>query len=360
MTHMTKILYGVQGTGNGHITRARIMAAAFAQRDDVHVDYLFSGRDIDKYFDMEAFGHYQTRRGLSFSTNNGSINVLNTVRQNSLIQCWKDIRDLNVSEYDVVINDFEPITAWAAKLSSVPCINISHQAAFACPIPQASKTLIDRAILHSFAPSNIRLGVHWYHFGQHILPPFIKQHHQNSATLSEHILVYLPFESLNEIKECIEPLSEQSFIVFHPDIKHSHTINNVQYRSPGYSEFQSALHQCVGVIANGGFELSSEALVLGKKLLLKPLAGQFEQSSNIMTLQSLGLCEFMPFLSSEFIDDWLETQGNSPIHFPDQSSVLVDWILQKQWDKPQTLCDKLWQNVHFPQNVSERLTTLSR
>jgi UDP:flavonoid glycosyltransferase YjiC (YdhE family) len=34
-----KILYGVQGTGNGHITRARIMAKAFADAG-VQVDWV--------------------------------------------------------------------------------------------------------------------------------------------------------------------------------------------------------------------------------------------------------------------------------------------------------------------------------
>ena len=37
-----KLLYGVQGTGNGHIARARIMAAALSQRSDIDVDFVFS------------------------------------------------------------------------------------------------------------------------------------------------------------------------------------------------------------------------------------------------------------------------------------------------------------------------------
>ena len=49
-----KLLYGVQGTGNGHIARARIMAAALAKRSDVEVDFVFTGREPDKYFDMDV------------------------------------------------------------------------------------------------------------------------------------------------------------------------------------------------------------------------------------------------------------------------------------------------------------------
>src|SRR5690606_32265718 len=55
-----KILYGVQGTGNGHITRTRAMARELGKRS-VAVDYLFSGRPADKFFDMEEFGDYRVR-----------------------------------------------------------------------------------------------------------------------------------------------------------------------------------------------------------------------------------------------------------------------------------------------------------
>ena len=44
-----KILYGVQGTGNGHVTRARIMAKAFAAKG-VEVDWVFSGRPREDFF----------------------------------------------------------------------------------------------------------------------------------------------------------------------------------------------------------------------------------------------------------------------------------------------------------------------
>lgn len=44
-----KILYGVQGTGNGHVTRPRIMAKAFADLG-VEVDWVFSGRRREDFF----------------------------------------------------------------------------------------------------------------------------------------------------------------------------------------------------------------------------------------------------------------------------------------------------------------------
>ena len=48
---------------------------------------------------------------------------------------------------------------------------------------------------------------------------------------------------------------------------------------PLSNEFHSDLEVAEGVISNAGFELASECITLGKKMLVKPLAGQFEQQS---------------------------------------------------------------------------------
>ena len=95
-----KILYGVQATGNGHITRARVMAPALAKQG-IEVDFLFSGRSPDKLFNMEPFGEYRVRRGLTFSVTDGKIDRWRSLTQNSLIQLVKDIRALDLQEYDL-------------------------------------------------------------------------------------------------------------------------------------------------------------------------------------------------------------------------------------------------------------------
>ena len=88
-----KILYGVQGTGNGHLTRARAMARALARYPQVHVDWLFSGRERGDFFDMECFGAWQWRRGLSFATRAGRVRPLATLRQLSPGEFLRDMRE---------------------------------------------------------------------------------------------------------------------------------------------------------------------------------------------------------------------------------------------------------------------------
>ena len=66
-----RVLYGVQATGNGHISRARAMSKALAAYPDIEVTWLFSGRRKEKLFEMERFGAYEHRRGLTFVTEGG-------------------------------------------------------------------------------------------------------------------------------------------------------------------------------------------------------------------------------------------------------------------------------------------------
>ena len=100
-----KILYGVQGTGNGHIARARVMAAALAVRDDVSVDFVFTGRPPEKYFDMEVFGSYRTLTGLSFVTRHGKVDQWRTLRSANIRQLFHDIKTFDTSGYDLLVND---------------------------------------------------------------------------------------------------------------------------------------------------------------------------------------------------------------------------------------------------------------
>ena len=353
-----KLLYGVQGTGNGHIARARIMAAAFAQRNDIDVDFVFSGRAPERYFDMEVFGHYQTLTGLSFIYKDGKVRKWDTVKQANIRQFIGDVKRFNTSQYDLLINDFEPVTAWAAKRQGLPSISISHQAAFAYNVPKSGNSMFDTALMATFAPTKHKIGVHWYHFNQPIIPPFVVDK-AISHSKSNHILVYLPFENIDDIRDMLEPLADQTFVCFHPDIEQASTEGHIQWNPTSKVHFHRALQSCGGVVANGGFELSSEALQLGKKLLIKPLHGQFEQLSNVFMLDSLKLCQPLFQLDTDVLEEWLSSPENEPITFPDNANLLIDWIKQGNYSDTKTLCETLWKHVQYGDKTRERLLSLA-
>ena len=353
-----KILYGVQGTGNGHIARARIMAAALQKRADIEVDFVFSGRDASKYFDMEVFGQYQTFEGLSFITHHGKVDKWATLRNNHFSRFVGDVKQFDASGYDLLINDFEPITAWAARHQRVPSISISHQAAFSYSVPKTGENMMDKVVMRFFAPTDVQLGVHWFHFNQPIVPPFVCEKPLPRPGKS-HVLVYLPFEEINDIQQMLEPLSDQQFICYHPAIDAPLTCGHIHWCPPSKAGFQNALQHSAGVIANGGFELSSEALQLGKKLLIKPLHGQFEQLSNVLTLNKLDLCQTLFQLDTDIVEEWLEAPENEPITFPDDPTVLIDWLKQGDLRNTKGLCDALWRQVKYGDKTREKLLSLA-
>lgn len=349
-----KVFYGIQGTGNGHVTRARVMAHTFANRDNVEVDYFFSGRPANKYFDMECFGEYKTTKGFTFITEKGKVRPIKTVTQADVFQFIKDARQLDLSGYDLVLNDFEPISSWAAKLQGVHTINISHQSSMLHPMPFIKNSKLSEIGVRLFSPANLHLGVHWYHFGHNIIPPFIEIEPSETAE-AKKILVYLPFEDVEQVISLLTSYPEYNFICYHPDISEASERDHISLRSLSREKFPIDLATSEGVIANAGFELSSEALCLGKKLLLKPLTGQFEQNFNAQTLEKLGLASVMPSLDENITESWLEKSNNEPIKFPKHPDTLVDWILKGDWQDVDILCEEIWQQVEFPVAVSAKL-----
>lgn len=342
-----KILYGVQGTGNGHISRAREMARAFKQQG-AQVDFLFSGRPAGHYFDMACFGNYQTRSGLTFVTENGQVNQWKTLIQSRPHRFIRDVRSLDLSQYDVVLNDFEPVTAWAARQQKVHSIGISHQCAFLHPVPKQCEGWIDRLVTRYFAPTAQQIGLHWHHFGHMILPPIVPPGCNHPVNNDGSILVYLPFEELGKVLALLSRFSQVHFYCYHPAVTRDHELENISVRALNRESFHHRLHRCAGVIANGGFELPSEAIALGKKLLLKPLLGQYEQQSNVATLEQMGLAMSMSYLDPSAIRLWLDMEAAGAVVMPDVASALAEWVLSGNWYQCDELWQQLWQQVQFP------------
>lgn len=340
-----KILYGVQGTGNGHITRSRIVIPLLRSMGH-EVDVIISGRKKEKYFDMETFEPYQIKHGLTFITAKGKVKIVKTVMNLNIIKFIKDIRGQDISNIDLIISDYEPITAWVAKMKKKVSMGIAHQYAFAYKIPIAGDDFFSRKLLNFFAPVDIGLGIHWHNFGQPLLPPIIPNLSKeiSSSTIKGKVLVYLPFEDLNEIIDFLNPYKEYDFYIYH-DIKKQRNFENFYLRPFSRIGFKNDLISSAKVICNAGFELPSEALLLGKNLLVKPLIGQMEQVSNAEAIRILKIGRVMNSLDNNILKDWLIEPKSKSINYPDSAYDLVKWIDGRKWEKIDILSEKLWEKV---------------
>jgi uncharacterized protein (TIGR00661 family) len=349
-----KILYGVQGTGNGHTTRARIMAKALANAG-AQVDWVFSGRERDKFFDMEAFGNFQSYRGLTFATQSGKVLYLKTALTSNLTQLYQDTHKVNVEGYDFIINDFEPVSAWAAKRAGKKVIGISHQNAFFYDIPKADSNIFTNWFMRNFAPVTMPIGLHWHHFNQPILPPMVEDSHYPNSSTPKHYLVYLPFAGIEDIVPQLREFPDYHFFVYQP-VPAAYDEGHIHIRPFSREGFQADLHRCEGVICSAGFELPSEAIHLGKKILVQPVAGQMEQKSNALALEKLGYGQVAKQFNVETLGKWLPLKAPTKARdYPDVAKALVNWLMKGGGEDIQTLQQQLWQEVIASENSENRL-----
>jgi hypothetical protein len=100
------------------------------------------------------------------------------------------------------------------------------------------------------------------------------------------------------------------------------------------------------VICSAGFELPSEAIHLGKKLLVQPVAGQMEQKSNALALEKLGYGTATRKFDVETLSKWLPLKPPaSPRYFPDVAKTLVYWLMNGGGDNISELQQQLWRET---------------
>ena len=335
-----RILYGVQATGQGHISRARAMSAALCAYP-VEVDWLFSGRPRDRLFDMEPFGDFLHRRGLTFQSSGGRIRYLDTLTGNNLPRFLRDVAELDLSVYDLVVTDFEPVTAWAARRSGVRSVGIGHQYAFGPHTPTRGGNALTRFIMRQFAPVDVPIGLHWHPYADNVLPPILDLPRLEVCD-DGHVLVYLPFEDQSEVTRVLQGFPGQRFVQYANGLEHG-AAGNVTLHPASTVTFKRHLAASAGVICNSGFELISECLQWRKPVLTKPLAGQLEQSSNALALEQLGYADAMHTLDARRIGDWLARRAEAPAcGFRDVASVLARWLAQGCAETPGELAAALW------------------
>ena len=346
-----KILYGVQGTGNGHISRARAMQKEFA-KTDIEVDWLFSGRDKDKYFCMKDFKNSDYRKGLTFHVENGKVNYFKTALELDLKQFKKDIKSININNYDLIITDFEPITAWVGKKADIPVIGLGHQYVFDFSIPQKKGNIFSRFVLNKFAPVKSSLALHWHHFNQNILPPIVETHtHKSNIVIENKVLVYLPFENQHQVLRSLAPLKSFNFTVYAPKPINSFA-KNVNFKPLSRDGFLCDLYNCDAVLANAGFELSSEVISLGKRLLVRPLDGQVEQHSNAIALEALKYGKTIKALNSRYINNELDLAERVQVNYPNVAEYIVKWIKNGMLQRDENWYSNIWQGVEVKREFS--------
>lgn len=283
-----KILFGIQATGHGHISRAREIIPHLQRRG--RVDLLFSGGNCRMKLEAERVFNCD---GISFQYDDrGGISLLKTLRNLKPVQFIRDVSELKLNDYDLVISDFEPVTAWAARRGGVPSVALSHQAAFLSPrTPRPMRhSLMAEQVLRHFAPCERSVGFHFDRYDDFVEPPIIRSEVRELMPYKgEHITVYLPAYDEQWLVKQFQKLEDVRWEVFSAQRRSKKQDENVTLFPIDNDLFLSSLQGSRGVMTGGGFETCAEALFLGKKLLSVPVHNQYEQLCNAAALADMGV-----------------------------------------------------------------------
>ncbi len=323
-----KILYAIQGTGNGHIARAEEIVPILQSRGEL--DIMISGAQAD--LDLQYPVEYRSR-GLSFYFGkNGGVDIGKTVRKNNTNKIYQEIRDFPIRKYDLVINDFEPISAWAARLNKVPCVSLSHQASLlSAKVPKPKHMdLLGSWILKHYAPADCHVGFHFSSFDDDIFTPVIRTRvREEAAPQRDHYTVYLPAYDDQKLVRLLNRIPGITWHIFSKHTKIAYHVDKISVFPVANEAFTESMASSRGVLCGAGFETPAEALFLKKKLLVVPMKKQYEQHYNAAALSQMGVSVLKKVNKKhlEIIRDWVDTEGRVDVDYGDVALQAVERAL---------------------------------
>ncbi len=316
------------------MSRARDVYPELARHGEV--DVLISGiqADVDVPFPVK----YKVY-GMSFIFGKrGGVDIWETARRSRPWQLINDIRKFPVEQYDLVVNDFEPISAWACKGKGLPCVSLSHQCAVLhekAPKP-AESDFIGQLVLTRYAPVTAAYGFHFTAFAENIFTPVIrKEIRALRPSDNGHHTVYLPAYSDEAIIRHLSRFPAVKWQVFSKHNKQPITVGNIEIRKIDNAAFIESMATSTGVLCGGGFEGPAEAMYLNKKVLVVPMQTQYEQQCNAAGAALMG-ASVIPTLSEAsypVIDNWLSHGQRLIVDYPDITSDIVDKLMREQTQK---------------------------
>ncbi|WP_276347735.1 glycosyltransferase family protein [Daejeonella sp. JGW-45] len=333
-----KILYAIQGTGNGHLSRAMDVIPCLMQHGEV--DILVSGIQSDLTIPYPIKYKF---RGLSFIFGkSGGVDLWKTLVRSNIRKLVSEIKALPIEKYDLVINDFEPVSAWACYTRNIPCIGLSHQAAvLAEEAPEPDVTdMMGKLILRNYAPNTKQYGFHFKPYGKDIYTPVIrKQIREHKVTEGGHYTVYLP---AYDDKRLILKLSQFKNVVWDVFSKHNkkaYRAKNVTIQPIHNDKFIKSMAGSAGVLCGAGFETPAEALFMKKKLLVIPMKNQYEQQLNAAALKEMGV-PVIRSLKDRYdmvIASWIENERRVEVDYPNITQEIIDRVVQDNMNHPEAI-----------------------
>lgn len=314
---MANILYGVNGEGSGHSTRAKeVLRHLVAQGHRVQVASFDRGlQNLKDEFEVTEI------YGFRFAYVNNRVRYKRTIAKNLITvpQAAESLSRLNAlidqADIELIITDFEPLTCHLGHKRRLPVLSIDNQhcltntvvsypkqyrrdAAAAKIVTRLMTPRANAYLVISFFTAPIRKR------NTFLFPPLLRAEILDATpSQGDHILVYVtsPAPDLATLLGSVRA----RFIAYGFGREGTNEEGNVTFKKPSLDGFFADLLSARAVIANSGFSLVTEALHLGKPYLAVPVSHQFEQIFNAYWLEKSGYGAYWEKLNKERVESFL-------------------------------------------------------
>lgn len=306
------ILYGISGIGTGHSNRqlpiiehfskdSKIAIFCYGESYRIYSELSIKNKNIipilvDIPFIAESSNGFDWKE--TARINKGK--DFNTINSLAILKVEETI-----GKPDIVISDYEPLSAQYSYAYDVPLITIDQQSKYLCGnyLSLNGKTAISEIMrLRMFFPkANARIACSFFNvdtsinkFNVTILPPAIKSEILNLKKKEENvILLYVSsqsefVQSLEEVIDVFKLYKEEKFEIFVKDVPIIDLPENVLIHKHGdNNHFYETLSNSKAIISTAGHTLLSEAMYLGIPVYAVPLS-VYEQHMNANILEENG------------------------------------------------------------------------
>lgn len=323
---MARIVYALSGQGRGHASRVLAIARELRQRGH---ELLFCGGgtacDV-----LQASGETVLPVPTLRQVLHGNrMQLLATLRANATtlrkLQTLLDelTEKLFAFRPHLLITDFEALTPRAAERLGVPVLSFNHQQIVTetrYPLPlrywlDAALACLAIRLIAPKRPLHVLLTSFFFPPLRRperttLIPPIIRSEIQQLRPVSgEAILVYVNQpEGVGHLPQVLAQLAVPFILYNLPPPEDAARYPNLIFKKPSLDEFLHDLACAQAVVCTAGFTLISEALYLGKPLLVMPNRGIFEQTLNALFLErdGMGMAVYDRLLRPEDVRRFLE------------------------------------------------------
>jgi uncharacterized protein (TIGR00661 family) len=318
---MARIIYAVAGEGYGHSSRAHLVGQRLI---DAGHELIFVSSQRALLYLSQYFGE-QVKEvfGLGFDYHKGYVSPTATIKKNFIGLCrsHKINRRLYDQYYrpfkpDLVITDFEPFTGWWAWRNRVPFISLGHENfIIKCRLEHDLRNIFSRfnatvVTRCMYAGAKVYIIINFYKTPLRgrstiLAPPIIRPVVSTLKPGVGNFIVVYTTTGIHKEKmlNILNSFKDNRFYVY--GFNQSYEQGNCILKERSTEGFLRDLADSRGIIATAGFSLISECLYLKKKMLLLPIAGQYEQIINAYYMEKLGLGVRTRRLDAQSLDRYL-------------------------------------------------------